>query len=132
MKKLIKIAEARAIAKNNPHLDVDDLMYGIDWLNKGDMAPVCMIKPEYNAVALYLISREINAGNDYTSTKTARAICAYVTDLLGLPFGYCEALVRAETAKQGRILIAELNTGLDHITLTNNNPYFNTKSIVAI
>lgn len=29
MKKVIKIAEARVIAKNNPQLDADDLIWGI-------------------------------------------------------------------------------------------------------
>lgn len=38
MKKVIKIAEARVIAKNNPQLDADDLIWGIEYLNKGHEA----------------------------------------------------------------------------------------------
>lgn len=60
MKKIIKIAEAREIITNNPQLDADDLMYGIDELNKGYGGLACMTKAEANAVALYLITREIN------------------------------------------------------------------------
>lgn len=131
MKKIIKIAEARAIAKSNPNLDADDLMYGIDRLNKGDMAPACMMQSEYDAVALFLITREIVKEDKGGETMYARQICKNITDLLGLPYGCCEMLVRRETARHGRFIIAELNMGLNHLTITKNNPYAKV-SIIAI
>lgn len=132
MKKIIKIAEARNIIANNPQLDPEDLMYGIEWLNKGDMAYECMTKAEYNAVALYLITREINNEGLGGATGNARQLCNHVNDLLGLPFGYCLDLVKSETVNQSRLMIAELNMGLNHITLTQRNPYAKNLTVLAV
>lgn len=131
MKKIIKIAEAREIIANNPQLDPDDLMYGIEWLNKGEAALSCMTKAEANAVALYLITREINNEDLGGCIGSARHLCHYIEDLMVLPFGYCIDLVRGETTRQNRILIAELNMGLNHITLTQRNPYAKNLTIIA-
>lgn len=131
MKKIIKIAEAREIIANNPQLDADDLMCGINDLNKGDMAHECMMKAEYNAVALYLITREINKEELGGTTGNARQLCKRVDDLLGLPIGYCLSLAKGETTSSNRIMIAELNMGLNHITLTQRNPYAKNLTIIA-
>lgn len=132
MKKIIKIAEAREIIANNPQLDPDDLMEGIDCLNKGDLALACMMKSEVKAVALYLITREINKEDMGGYTCNARQVCRKVDDLMILPTCYCLDLVRAETINQNRLMIAELNMGLNHITLTTRNPYAKNLTIQAI
>lgn len=131
MKKIIKIAEAREIVANNPQLDADDLMYGIDDLNKGDGGLECMTKAEANAVALYLITREINKADMGGEISNARELCHHVEDLMLLPFGYCIELVKGETTRQNRMLIAEMNMGLNHITLTQRNPYAKNLTIIA-
>lgn len=89
-----------------------------------------MGEQERKAVALYMISRDVDSKNGLVSN--ARMVCRTIEIKLGLPYNYCLSLVRDETTKQGRILIAELNMGLDHITLTNNNPYFPNKVMCAI
>lgn len=131
MKKIIKIAEAREIVANNPQLDPDDLMYGIDELNKGDASLSCMTKAEANAVALYLITREIDNADMGGEISNARELCHHVEDLMLLPFGYCIELVKGETTRQNRLLIAEMNMGLNHITLTQRNPYAKNLTIIA-
>lgn len=123
MKKIIKIAEARKIAAANSQLDADDLLWGIDYLNKGNEAKAGMTKQEMLAVALYLISREVKNDRQSDFTCNARELCRKVDDMLLAPVGYTLGIVRGETTKPNRILIAELNTGLNHITLTASNPY---------
>lgn len=132
MKKIIKIAEAREIIANNPQLDADDLMYGIDELNKGYGGLECMTKAEANAVALYLITREINNADMGGEINNARELCHHVEDLMLLPVGYCIELVKGETTRQNRLVIAEMNMGLNHITLTQRNPYAKNLTILAI
>lgn len=126
MKKVIKIAEARVIAKNNPQLDADDLIWGIEYLNKGHEASVGLTKEEMSAVTLYLISREVVNDRQSDFTCNAREICRRVDDMLLAPVGYTLSFVRGETIKCNRMLIAELNMGLNHITLTQTNPYLKT------
>lgn len=126
MKKIIKIAEAREIAKSNPHLDADDLIWGIEYLNKGNEARAGLTKEEMLVVALYLISREVKNDRQCDYTCNARELCRKVDDMLLAPVGYTLSVVRGETTKCNRILVAELNMGLNHITLTNTNPYLKT------
>lgn len=123
MKKLIKIAEARSIAAANSQLDADDLLWGINELNKGEAAHAVMTKAEMVAVALFLISREVKNDRQSDFTCNARMLCGMVDDMLLAPLGYTLKVVRGETTKCNRMLIAELSTGLDHITLTASNPY---------
>ena len=132
MKKIIKIAEAREIIANNPQLDPDDLMEGIDCLNRGDVALACMMKAEIKTVALYLVTREINKEDMGGCTCNARQVCHKVDDLMVLPTGYSLDIVRGETINQNRLMIAELNMGLNHITLTQRNPYAKNLTIQAI
>ena len=126
MKKIIKIAEAREIAKSNPQLDADDLIWGIEYLNKGNEARAGLTIEEMLVVALYLISREVKNDRQSDFTCNARELCRRVDDMLLAPVGYTLSVVRGETTKCNRILIAELNMGLNHITLTKTNPYLKT------
>lgn len=129
-RKIIKKAEAVKIAKaNNFSADeTEDFLTSCDWFNKDHDAQANFTTVERNAIAIYLISKEVN--DRCGQTKDARYICMSTDDIMGLRFGTCLSIVRNETAKCGRALIAELNMGLDHLTLTNNNPYFKT-SIIA-
>lgn len=123
MKKIIKIAEARIIAQNNTQLDADDLIWGIEYLNKGHEASAGLTKEEMLAVTLYLISREVKNDRQSDFTCNARELCVRVDNMLLAPIGYTLSVVRGETLKCDRVMIAELNMGLNHITLTASNPY---------
>lgn len=125
MKKIIKLTEAKKIAKANEMLGdaMDDLLWGIEQLNKGEQAKAVFTKQELIAVTLFLISREVRNDRQSDYTCNARQLCCKVDDMLLMPIGYTLGIVRGETTKCNRMLIAELNTGLDHITLTNCNPY---------
>jgi hypothetical protein len=126
-RKIIKKTEAVKIAKANKW-DAEETEYFLnscDWFNKEHDAQANFTIKERNAVAVYLISKEVNErSSGFGQSKDARYICKGLDDIMGLQFGTCEAIARSEAARQGRALITELNMGLDHITLTNNNPYF--------
>lgn len=132
MKYILKIADLRKISKATG-LDLDELKDGAYWLNRGDSARDCFTRAEFEAIALYLVSREVSLECCLGTSGSARAICAYVDATLRMPFGFTISLVKAETLRLGRWVIAELNTGLDHLTLTNANPYaVSLGSLVAI
>lgn len=132
MKKILKVSDLRKISKATG-LDLDELKNGAYWLNRGDGARSCFTRAEYEAIALYLVTCEVNEGDGLGLSGMARSICAFVDDLLRMPFRTTLGIVKNETLRQGRWLIAELNMGLDHLTLTNANPYAeNLGSLVAI
>lgn len=131
MKYILKIADLRKISKATG-LDLDELKNGAYWLNRGDSAPYSFTRSEYEAIALYLVTREVNEAGRCGMTFGARFICSYVDHLLGFEYGTSLGLVKAETLRTGRWVIAELNMGLDHLTLTNANPYAtNLGSLIA-
>lgn len=125
MKKIIKIAEAKKIAKANEMLgdELDDLLWGIDQLNKGELAKAVFTKKELIAVTLFLISREVRNDRQSDFTSNARELCVRVDNMLLMPIGYSLRIAQGETCKCNRIMVAECNMGLNHITLTNCNPY---------
>ncbi len=59
MKYILKVADLRKISKATG-LDLDELKNGAYWLNRGDSARSCFIRSEYEAIALYLVTREVN------------------------------------------------------------------------
>lgn len=132
MKYILKVADLRKISKATG-LDLDELKNGAYWLNRGDSARSCFTRSEYEAIALYLVTREVSLECCLGTSCGARSICAYVDSLLGFAYRTTLGLVKAETLRAGRWVIAELNTGLDHLTLTNAKPYAkNLGSLVAI
>ena len=132
MKAILKVADLRKISKATG-LELDELKNGAYWLNRGDSARSCFTRSEYEAIALYLVTREVNEADLGGQVSGARAICGFVDSLLGFEYRTTLGLVKAETLRAGRWVIAELNTGLDHLTLTNANPYAkNLGSLVAI
>lgn len=131
MKYILKIADLRKISKATG-LDLDELKNGAYWLNRGDSARDSFTRSEYEAIALYLVTREVSLDCCLGTSCCARFICSYVDHLLGLAYGTTLGLVKAETLRTGRWVIAELNMGLDHLTLTNANPYAtNLGSLIA-
>lgn len=133
-RKIIKKAEAKKIAKANKWNcgETEDFLTSCDWFNKDGDAQANFTTKERNALVIYLISKEVNERSaGFGQTNDARSICVSVDYTMCLSVGTCESIARSESARQGRALITELNMGLDHITLTNNNPYFKT-SITAI
>lgn len=132
MKYILKVADLRKISKATG-LDLDELKSGAYWLNRGDSARACFTRAEYEAIALYLVTREVNDADRGGEVSGARSICGYVDCLLGFDYRTTLGIVKAETLRAGRWVIAELNMGLDHLTLTNANPYAeNLGSLVAI
>ena len=132
MKAILKIADLRKISKAT-NLDLEELKAGAYWLNRGEGARSCFTRAEYEAIALYLVTREVDTRAGLGLSDEARFICMLVDDLLRMPFRTTLGIVKNETLRQGRWVIAELNTGLDHLTLTNANPYAkNLGSLVAI
>lgn len=131
MKYILKVADLRKISKATG-LDLDELKNGAYWLNRSDSARSCFTRSEYEAIALYLVTREVNEADMDGMVSGARAICGYVDSLLGFDYHTTLGLVKAETLRAGRWVIAELNMGLDHLTLTNANPYAeNLGSLIA-
>lgn len=133
-RKIIKKAEAKKIAKaNNWNTEAtDEFLYSVDFFNRDHDAQTNFTVKERNAIVVYLLSKEIyERAETFGQSKDARYICNSIDDMIGLRFGTSLNIARNESAKQGRALITELNMGLDHITLTSNNPYFKT-SIIAI
>lgn len=131
MKAILKVSDLRKISKATG-LDLDELKAGAYWLNRGDSARACFTRAEYEAIALYLVTREMNDAECLGCSAGARAICGFVDDLLKMPFRTTLGIMRNETLRAGRWIIAELNMGLDHLTLTNANPYAeNLGSLVA-
>lgn len=122
MKYILKVADLRKISKATG-LDFDELKNGAYWLNRGDSARSCFTRSEYEAIALYLVTREVNAADLGGMTSGARAICGFVDSLLGFEYRTTLGIVKAETLRSGRWLIAELNMGLDHLSLCTSNPY---------
>lgn len=132
MKAILKIADLRKISKAT-NLDLEELKAGAYWLNRGEGARSCFTRAEYEAIALYLVTREVDTRAGLGLSDEARFICMLVDDLLRMPFRITLGIVKNETLRQGRWVIAELNMGLDHLTLTNANPYAeNLGSLVAI
>ncbi len=132
MKHILKVSDLRKISKATG-LDLDELKAGAHWLNRGDSARSCFTRAEYEAIALYLVTREINEAELCGVTAGARAVCGFVDSLLGFAYRTTLGIMRAETLRAGRWIIAELNMGLDHLTLTNANPYAeNLGSLIAI
>lgn len=125
MKKIIKNAEVELICKVN-NLDAEAFATGIYWLNRGDSD--MLLKEELNATAIYLVTREIMTAGVGGMTSNAREICSKIDRILNRSFGYTRSLVMGETLKYDRKLIAELNMGLNHITITDNNPYVKGKA----
>lgn len=122
MKYVLKAADLRKISKATG-LDLDELKAGAYWLNRGDSARSCFTRSEYEAIALYLVTREVNSADLGGMVSGARSICGFVDCLLGFDYRTTLGIVKAETLRAGRFIIAELNAGLDHLTLTNANPY---------
>ena len=131
MAKILKVSDLRKISKATG-LDLEELKNGAYWLNRGDSARACFTRAEYEAIALYLLTLEIESASFCGYSSSARSLCMFVDDMLGLSFGTTLGLVRAETARQGRWFIVELNMGLDHLTLTSANPYATRTLIAAI
>ena len=131
MKKLLKISDLRKISKATG-LDFDELKAGADWMHSGDSAEVCFSLRELDAISLYLLTRKVEAEDRGGETSNARALCAIVDFELGLRSRSTLKLVMRETTRQGRWMIAELNMGLDHLTLTLANPYASRVNVVAI
>lgn len=131
MKAILKVSDLKKISKATG-LDLDELKNGAYWLNRGDSARSCFTRSEYEAIALYLVTREVSLEYCLGASCHARFICSYVDTLLGFACHTTLGLVKAETLRSGRWVIAELNMGLDHLTLTNANPYAtNLGSLVA-
>lgn len=131
MKYILKVADLRKISKATG-LDLDELKNGAYWLNRGDSARSCFTRSEYEAIALYLVTREVNEADLGGEVSGARSICGFVDSLLGFDYRTTLGIVKAETLRAGRWVIAELNMGLDHLTLTNVNPYAeNLGSLIA-
>lgn len=133
-RKIIKKAEAKKIAKANEWNaeETEDFLTSCDWFNKDHDAQTNFTVKERNAIVVYLLSKEIYERTEtFGQSKDARYICNSIDDMIGLRFGTSLNIARNESAKHGRALITELNMGLDHITLTNNNPYFKS-TIIAI
>lgn len=131
-RKIIKKAEAKKIANANKWNaeETENFLTSCDWFNKDHDAQTNFTSKERNAVAVYLISKEVyERSSGFGLSKDARYICASLDAIMGVRFGTCESIARSETARNGRAVIAELNFGLDHITITNNNPYFKTSEI---
>lgn len=132
MKHILKIADLRKISKATG-LDLDELKAGAYWLNRGDSARTCFTRAEYEAIALYLVTREMNEAECLGCSAGARSICGFVDGLLGFDYRTTLGIMKNETLRAGRWIIAELNMGLDHLTLTNANPYAeNLGSLIAI
>lgn len=123
MKKIIKKAEVKRIVEAEGCLNPEWYGEAIDWLNKGDKAEDCLPVCERYITVIYLVTREINALDLCGDCRNARELCAKVDAMMNAKAGYALSVVRHETTKQNRRLIAELNMGLNHITLTENNPY---------
>lgn len=131
MKKILKISEVRQIA-SACGLDAEILASGAEWLNRGDAADDAFSKAECNAVVLYCLTREVNNMGRGGEANGARLIFAHVDQLLGLRFGTAHSIAIDETLRAGRWLLVELNMDLDHITLTNANPFAKQTMAVAI
>lgn len=132
MKAILKVADLRKISKATG-LDLDELKVGAYWLNRGEGARSCFTRAECEAIALYLVTRKVDTCDRLGLSCTARSICGMVDGLLCMPLLTTLGIVKNETLRQGRWIIAELNMGLDHLTLTNANPYAeNLGSLVAI
>lgn len=123
MKKIIKKAEVKRIVEIERCLNLEWYGEAIESLNHGDKAEDCLPMCERYITAIYLVTREINALDLCGDCRNARELCAKVDTMMNAKAGYTLSVVRNETTKSDRRLIAELNMGLNHITLTDNNPY---------
>lgn len=130
MKAILKVSDLKKISKA-AGLNLEDLKEGNYWLKKGESASYGFTWPEIRAIVIYLVTREVNDADRGGMCAGARSICSYVDCLLNLAYGTALSIVRSETLAAGRWIIAELNTGLDHLTLTNSNPYATTTAIAS-
>lgn len=130
MKKIITKAEVKRIVDAEQCLNAEWYGEAIESLNRGDADS--LTKCEKYITAIYLVTREINVQDRGGEASDAREICNKVDAMLKAENGYTLGVIRFETTKSNRYLIAELNMGLNHITLTENNPYAINLKVQAI